>query len=98
ADTVGAARGLLGGEVGERVAFATGASGSWAMVGAVTTCGVGLCVDFGCRLDVLALAGVALAGALGVGLAGAEDWGVGLADLVGSGVTVGRAVGIGTGL
>ncbi|MGA9943552.1 MAG: hypothetical protein WBP75_00835, partial [Candidatus Cybelea sp.] len=64
----------------------------------VTTCGVGLCVDFGCRLDVLALAGVALAGALGVGLAGAEDWGVGLADLVGSGVTVGRAVGIGTGL
>ncbi|MFZ0030791.1 MAG: hypothetical protein WAK84_02840, partial [Candidatus Cybelea sp.] len=96
---VGAARGLLGGEVGERVAFATGASGSWAMVGAVTTCGVGLCVDFGCGLDVLALAGVALAGGtLGVGLAGAEDWGVGVADLVGSGVTVGRAVGIGAGL
>jgi hypothetical protein len=69
------------------------------MVGAVSTCGVGLRTDFGCGLDVVTLAGVAVAGgALGVALAGTEELGAGLADLVASGVTVARAVGISAGL
>lgn len=83
------------------MAFGIGVSFSCATVGAVTTRGVGLRVGlrvgFGCGLDVVALAGVAVgSGALGVALA-AEGWGVGLADSVGSGVTVARAIGIGGG-
>ena len=85
------------------MAFGTGVSFSCATVGAVTTRGVGLRVGFGCGLDVVALAGVAVAGlavgggALDVALDGSEGRGVGLADSVGSGVTVARAIGIGGG-
>jgi hypothetical protein len=90
---------LLGTGLGDSVAVGTGVSFCSATVGAITTRGVELLAGFGRGLDVVTLAGVALArGALVVTLGVAEGNGVGLALLVGSGVTVGIAVTIEAGV